>query len=547
MMSIRSGLVVALLSTAVIAGWTSLAMAAERAVHDSTFHVAQAPQRADAVEDEDEQRGKRRDRREERGEDRRKGGGEDRGEERRAAPQRAAPLEQEPRSAPRRQEGQPRPEGPPPRMEARPPTQPKIINEPAADRDTGDRLKARQRELIDQRRDARKEQPEDSREAQKEEREDTRERRRVDRKDVLEEGRDLRRLRGEEHRELRDERRDAPDDRRDDRQDARDGRQPDHRDSRDDRRDSRIGQPIRRLDDLKRQRRQRVEEGGIRTIIEEPDRRVIVREEGRTIIRHDETDRFRRQFKETRTERLREGGRRAIFIRPDGVQVISEYDSRDRLLRRYRRHRDGRIVVLIDNRSYLGAGLVGGLLLGALIDLPPPVVRIPRHKYVVEYDSASYDDIYEALSAPPIEDLDRYYSLDEIRYNRYLRERMRRVDLNSITFEFGSWEVPPDQYYKLEKIAKAINRLLDRNPDEIILVEGHTDAVGSDEDNLTLSDRRAEEVASILSEEFGVPPENLVTQGYGEQFLKINTQAPERENRRVALRRITPLLSRADP
>jgi outer membrane protein OmpA-like peptidoglycan-associated protein len=41
-----------------------------------------------------------------------------------------------------------------------------------------------------------------------------------------------------------------------------------------------------------------------------------------------------------------------------------------------------------------------------------------------------------------------------------------------------------------------------------------------------------------------VPPENLVTQGYGEQFLKINTQTPERANRRVALRRITSLLGR---
>jgi hypothetical protein len=56
--------------------------------------------------------------------------------------------------------------------------------------------------------------------------------------------------------------------------------------------------------------------------------------------------------------------------------------------------------------------------------------------------------------------------------------------------------------------------------------------------------RRAEEVAYILTESFDVPPENLVTQGYGEQFLKIDTQAPERANRRVAARRITPLLAR---
>ena len=78
----------------------------------------------------------------------------------------------------------------------------------------------------------------------------------------------------------------------------------------------------------------------------------------------------------------------------------------------------------------------------------------------------------------------------------------------------------------------------------MFLIEGHTDAVGSDEDNLTLSDRRAETVALILSEEFGVPAENLTTQGYGEQFLKVPTDGPERLNRRTAARRITPLLAR---
>ena len=60
----------------------------------------------------------------------------------------------------------------------------------------------------------------------------------------------------------------------------------------------------------------------------------------------------------------------------------------------------------------------------------------------------------------------------------------------------------------------------------MFLIAGHTDAVGSDEDNLSLSDRRAEAVARVLTDEFGVPPENLVTQGYGEQDLLVPTQAP---------------------
>ena len=66
------------------------------------------------------------------------------------------------------------------------------------------------------------------------------------------------------------------------------------------------------------------------------------------------------------------------------------------------------------------------------------------------------------------------------------------------------------------------------------MVEGHTDAVGADVDNLSLSDRRAESVAVALTEQFQVPAENLVTQGYGEQYLKVPTDGPEQANRRVA-------------
>jgi len=40
-----------------------------------------------------------------------------------------------------------------------------------------------------------------------------------------------------------------------------------------------------------------------------------------------------------------------------------------------------------------------------------------------------------------------------------------------------------------------------------------------------------------------VPAENLTSQGYGEQYLKIPTQGPEVRNRRVTVRRITPLLT----
>jgi outer membrane protein OmpA-like peptidoglycan-associated protein len=127
-----------------------------------------------------------------------------------------------------------------------------------------------------------------------------------------------------------------------------------------------------------------------------------------------------------------------------------------------------------------------------------------------------------------------------------VRERVRRVDLDTVTFDTGSWTLSPDQVGAMTGVAQAILAALRQNPNEVFLVEGHTDAVGPDIDNLTLSDRRAETVAIILTERFGVPAENLTTQGYGEQYLKISTDGPERENRRATIRRITPLLQGAE-
>ena len=42
-----------------------------------------------------------------------------------------------------------------------------------------------------------------------------------------------------------------------------------------------------------------------------------------------------------------------------------------------------------------------------------------------------------------------------------------------------------------------------------------------------------------------MPPENLIVQGYGEQFLKIDIEGDIRANRRATVRRITPLLRSA--
>lgn len=309
------------------------------------------------------------------------------------------------------------------------------------------------------------------------------------------------------------------------------------------------GAPAPRFDELKAGRKERREAGGARTIIQEPGPggRTIIRQNNRVLIHHDETARFRRLHANAETRRRPDGYTETFYVRPDGVRVVTVTDRNGRLVQRYRRDVSGREHSIIDNRRFfrnaaIAAG-IGAVAVAVALSLPPPRVAIARERYIVDYGRASDDDLYEALSAPPIEPLERVYSLEEVRYSYPLRQRMRRVDLDTINFEFGSWQVGEEQYAKLERIARIMRRMLERNPGEVFLVGAHTDAVGSSEDNLSLSDRRAETVAAILSEQFGVPPENLVTQGYGEQHLKVESSGPEERNRRVEFQRITPLIT----
>lgn len=265
---------------------------------------------------------------------------------------------------------------------------------------------------------------------------------------------------------------------------------------------------------------------------------MIIRDpSGQAYIRHSEIDRFRYGARDVQTQTIG-AETRTVVVRPDGSQIVTVVGRDGQLLRRIRRDQGGREMVIIDN-SYRDPRAVGGFY----VDMPPPVVRIPYNRYIVDAEDASPDVIYDTMVAPPVDRIERRYSLDEIRYSPNVRMLMPSIDVNTINFDTGSWEISQDQAAKLQVIADGLIRALQRNPQEVFLIEGHTDAVGNEVDNLSLSDRRAESTAELLTQQFQVPAENLTSQGYGEQNLKEQTDGPSRINRRVTIRRITPLLN----
>jgi outer membrane protein OmpA-like peptidoglycan-associated protein len=85
---------------------------------------------------------------------------------------------------------------------------------------------------------------------------------------------------------------------------------------------------------------------------------------------------------------------------------------------------------------------------------------------------------------------------------------------------------------KLDEVASALKKM----PDRTLLIEGHTDAVGSEEKNIELSERRAKAVRDYLVSK-GVPGERVTTQGVGKSRPIADNSTTEGRalNRRVEI------------
>ncbi len=275
-------------------------------------------------------------------------------------------------------------------------------------------------------------------------------------------------------------------------------------------------------------------------IDETRDNRTVLDFGDQIIVRGDDRPRLRRNAQETYYEELSRGRSREVIERPNGVRIITIYNRYGDIVQRSRIDRDGREYLMIyapevDEGPRPPIYDVGE-------DLPPMRLRVPVRDYIIDTSSEPDRDYYDFLAEPPVEQVERVYSIDEVRNSARIRDKVRRIDLDTITFATGSAEVPLSQAKTLRKVADAMLQVIEKDPGETFFIEGHTDAVGSDESNLVLSDERAESVASLLTEVYDIPAENLVTQGYGERFLKVRTLEAEQENRRVTIRRVTPLV-----
>lgn len=103
--------------------------------------------------------------------------------------------------------------------------------------------------------------------------------------------------------------------------------------------------------------------------------------------------------------------------------------------------------------------------------------------------------------------------------------------LDNVLFDFNKAVLKPFSIKELKKLLK----MLKGNPKMQIRVSGHTDSVGSEQDNLDLSLQRAKAVVTYLTTKGGIEATRLVAKGFGEtKPVTSNSTEPGRAlNRRV--------------
>jgi outer membrane protein OmpA-like peptidoglycan-associated protein len=109
-------------------------------------------------------------------------------------------------------------------------------------------------------------------------------------------------------------------------------------------------------------------------------------------------------------------------------------------------------------------------------------------------------------------------------------ERGLLVTLGDVLFQNGRWELQPAASPRMDKLAAFLRQF----PEKKLLIEGYTDAVGSDQSNVELSRRRADSVKAALTAR-GVDPARMTIGAYGESYpvASNQTQDGRQLNRRV--------------
>jgi outer membrane protein OmpA-like peptidoglycan-associated protein len=180
-------------------------------------------------------------------------------------------------------------------------------------------------------------------------------------------------------------------------------------------------------------------------------------------------------------------------------------------------------------------------------------VCLDAARHTADYANAREDALRATLELERSMSADLRKNLDQLREESQTRQESLRASLNQlegkfasvrqdargtivsladILFDFNKATLRRDVEFNLVKIATILNQFDEMN----VVVEGHTDAIGTDDYNLTLSKKRAQAVSDFLASQ-GVKAARLSWEGYGKTrpVADNDTDEGRQKNRRVDL------------
>jgi outer membrane protein OmpA-like peptidoglycan-associated protein len=118
----------------------------------------------------------------------------------------------------------------------------------------------------------------------------------------------------------------------------------------------------------------------------------------------------------------------------------------------------------------------------------------------------------------------------EDQLNAKKTERGLVLTLGDVLFDTGKSEMKSGAMRTIDQLADFMRE----NPERTVKIEGFTDSVGSDDYNMSLSERRADSVRSALLSR-GIDSSRVIARGYGKQYAVAgnNDAAGRQQNRRV--------------
>jgi outer membrane protein OmpA-like peptidoglycan-associated protein len=112
-------------------------------------------------------------------------------------------------------------------------------------------------------------------------------------------------------------------------------------------------------------------------------------------------------------------------------------------------------------------------------------------------------------------------------------EPAKTYTLDNVHFDFGKATLRPESFAELEELVSYL-----KNKDNIkVEIAGHTDNVGTDADNLKLSQQRAEAIRNYVVKK-GIAPVRILAKGYGasQPVADNDTDEGRQLNRRTEVR-----------